>query len=80
VAVISGVAAIVMAQKRYKLCCLAVYRFSYPEMPYRIYEAELSSESGLVVGRNEVYATGTREEAERWVEKHCEDWVICDAL
>jgi len=64
--------------KKYELCCLANLLFSYPETPWRVYVADVSS-SGLVTGRWEVYAAESREEAKRWLERNCEDWVICDS-
>jgi hypothetical protein len=65
-------------KKKYKLCCLANMMFSYPETPWRIYIADIN-DSGLVVARYEAYATETKKDAEEWMERHCEEWVICEA-
>jgi hypothetical protein len=64
-------------KKKYELCCMSNFLFSYPESPWRVYIADISS-SGLVVGRYETYSTASRKDAEEWMEKNCEDWVICD--
>jgi hypothetical protein len=62
---------------KYDLCCVSTMQFSYPAAPYRVYVA--SSRNGLIVGRHEVAAFETMEEAERWLRQHCRHWRLCDS-
>ena len=62
---------------KYDLCCMSAMPFSYPAAPYRVYTA--SGRNGLIMGRHEVAAFETREEAERWLSRHCRHWRLCDS-
>jgi len=63
---------------RYSLCCLSVMLFTYPGALYRVYVAERRG-NGLVVGRQEVRGFASRTEAERWLNRNCRSWKLCDS-
>jgi hypothetical protein len=63
-------------QKRYEMCSICHEPFSYPEMPYRVYEV-YETEYGVASSGRELYASSESNDAERWAAENCRRIVTC---